>query len=182
MKTLYINTCTNELILKLFKKNKVYKEITLTHDKSASQILMPSIKKLLEDEEINNIIVVNGPGSFTGIRLGITVAKTFSYVKKIPIRTITTLEELAVSLNTDKKIVALEENNGYFVGIFDYDNNLVGEYQYLSNTEFDEFNKKYDISLNVELDYEKIYDYVMNKEKMNPHFVNPLYIKKLDYE
>ena len=63
MKTLYINTSSEKLILKLFKKNKVYKEIMLSHERNASQILMPSIKKLLEDENLDNIIVVNGPGS-----------------------------------------------------------------------------------------------------------------------
>ena len=182
MKTLYINTCNEKLILKLFKKNKVYKEINLSHDRSASQILMPSIKKLLEDEKIDNVIVVNGPGSFTGIRLGVTVAKTFAYILKIPIRTITTLEELAVSLKEEKKIVALEEHNGYYVGIFDHDNNLVGEYKYLTNDEYEEFSNKYHVNTNIELDYTKIYDYVMQKEEINPHFVNPLYIKKLDYE
>ncbi len=182
MKTLYINTSSEKLILKLFKKNKVYKEIMLSHERNASQILMPSIKKLLEDENLDNIIVVNGPGSFTGIRLGVTVAKTFAYILKVPIRTITTLEELAVSLKEDKKIVAIDENNGYFVGIFDHDNNLIGEYKYLTNSEYEEFSNKYHVYTNIELDYTKIYDYAMKKEETIPHFVNPLYIKKLDYE
>ena len=86
---------------------------------------MPTIKKALDGKNPEKIYVVNGPGSFTGVRLGVTIAKTFAYTLEIPIKTISSLELKAVSLVEKNKIVGVKENNGYYIGIFDEDNNLM---------------------------------------------------------
>ena len=56
----------------------------------------------LKPIDIDKIIVVNGPGSFTGIRIGVTLAKIMAYSLKIPITTITSLEAMAKSIKTNK--------------------------------------------------------------------------------
>ncbi len=182
MKTLYINTCTKKIIIKVFNKNKVIKEESITGQTNNSQFIMPTIKKALEDNLPDEIIVANGPGSFTGVRLGVTIAKTMAYIKDIPIKTITTLEEMAVSLNLEQKIVALEENNGYFVAIFNKNNELIGDYQYLTKLEFENFSQKYDVKTNVTIDDYRLITYCKEKESINPHKVNPIYVKLIDVE
>lgn len=180
---LYIDTHLNDIVILLEKDNKIIKEKIISNEKENSKLLMPAIKKVLGKKKINSIIVCNGPGSFTGVRLGVTVAKTLAYTLEIPIRTITSLESIAVSLeNNVDKIVGFSDKNGYYIGIFDENINLIGNYEYLSNKEFDEYSKKYKVYTNIEMKYLDIISYAMKKDIKNPHEVNPEYIKKLDVE
>ncbi len=182
MKTLYINTCFDNVIIKFFNKNKIIAEDTITGQHNNSQFIMPSIKKVLNDDKPESIIVVNGPGSFTGVRLGVTIAKTFAYVLNIPIRTITSLEEIAFSIDKEKQIFGINDKNGYYIGIFDVDNNLVGDYKYLSNIEYDKFNSEYKVITDVSIDYNKVLNNALKKEPQNAHSVKPIYIKLIEVE
>lgn len=182
MYTLFIDTTLYNVIICLYKKGKVIRREEVTDQKYNSQYIMPTIKKVLEDIKPDSIIVVNGPGSFTGVRLGVTIAKTFAFTLNIPIKTITSLEQMAVSFDNDKKIIGLNDSNGYYIGIFDDNNSLIGDYKYLTNDEFEQFNSDNNVVTNVEIDYEKVYKFLEKKEAINPHLVNPLYIKKLGFK
>lgn len=180
---LYIDTHLDDIIIVLEKDNTIIKEKIITSEKQNSKMLMPAIKKVLAKKKPDSIIICNGPGSFTGVRLGVTIAKTLAFTMEIPIRTISTLECLAISLSENvDKIVGFSDKNGYYVGIFDENINLIGKYEYLSNTEFEEYSKKYKVYTDVEMKYLDIINYAMKKDVKNPHEVNPEYIKKLDVE
>lgn len=179
---LFIDTHLNDVVIMLFDKSGIIKEKQLFNVKENSRVIMPTIKNILGDNNPNSILVVNGPGSFTGVRLGVTIAKTLAYTLDIPIRTITSLECLAVSLERDEKIVGFSDKNGYFIGIFDEFNNLVGNYEYLSNVEFGKYNSLYHVETDILVNYENVFKYAMNKDSINPHKVNPVYIKKLAVE
>lgn len=180
MKNLYINTCTKDVIIKYFQKNKILREETVIGQKNNSQFIMPTIKKVLDGEIPDGIIVVVGPGSFTGIRLGVTIAKTFAYVKNIPIRAITTLEEAAVCTLDSQKIVAILENNGYFIGNFDTNNDKIEDYLYVSKDDFPEFIKKNKVITNVTIDYNKVIKFALLKDSVNPHSIKPVYVKIIE--
>ncbi len=182
MKTLYINTCTKAIIIKMFNNNKLIREEKIITQSNNSQYIMPTVKKVVQTDNIDQIIVVNGPGSFTGVRLGVTIGKTLAYLKNIPIKTITSLEEMAISFNSEKKIVALEDNKGYYIGIFDKNNNLIGDYIYLSLEEYNKFIENNNVKTNVSIDDSKIIPHIKNKESVNPHVVKPLYVKLIDVE
>ena len=66
--------------------------------------MFPAIKELIDEQKLDEIIVVNGPGSFTGVRLGVTIAKTLAYTLNIPIKTISSLEVSSISNNAQKSI------------------------------------------------------------------------------
>ena len=177
MKTLFIDTHLWNINIILFDDNKILRQESVTNKKNNSEYIFPTIEKVLGQDEFDSIIVVNGPGSFTGVRLGVTIAKTFAYTKNIPIRTITSLECMAVSsLN---KNVAIFDNNGYYVGLFNDDMSLKEDYKYLT---IDEFNKLDNVETDVTIDYEKVYEYVITKDVLDPHLVNPIYIKKIEAE
>lgn len=178
---LFIDTHLNDIVYILFKDNKIVNKIIVSN-KEHSKYLMPTLKELLNDIIPESILIVNGPGSFTSVRLGVTIAKTLAYTLNIPIRVISSLECLAVSTNVDEKIVAFSDNNGYYVGIFDNNIDKIGEYVYLSNSEFKEYSLEYSVLSDIELDYEKIIKFGLNKQPINPHEVNPIYVKKLDVE
>lgn len=180
---LYIDTHLNDIVIILADSEKILKEKIISGEKEISKLIMPTIKDVLGKKKPDSVIVCNGPGSFTGVRLGVTIAKTLSYTLEIPIRTITSLECLAISLNEDEdKIVGFSDRNGYYIGIFDEEMNIVGNYEYLTNKEYEEYIKKYNVIIDIKRDYLKIINYALSKDEKNPHEIKPEYIKKIDVE
>ena len=179
---LLIDTHMNDVVIILFDSNKIIKVEKISGEKNNSTVIMPTIKKVLGDILPESIVVVNGPGSFTGARLAVTIAKTMAFTLQIPIRTITTLECLALSVDSEEEIVAFSDKNGYYVGIFDSNNILVGDYEYITKIDMEEYSKKYTVYKDIDIDYERVIQFVMSKEILNPHEVNPIYTKKIDVE
>ncbi|MEG1288558.1 MAG: tRNA (adenosine(37)-N6)-threonylcarbamoyltransferase complex dimerization subunit type 1 TsaB [Bacilli bacterium] len=179
MKTLYIDS-HNDIDIVLFEDGVVLRHQEVLDKKKNSTYLFPTIKEVLNGEVIDSIIVVNGPGSFTGVRLGVTIAKTLAYTLNIPIKTVSSL--LCRKLSSKEENFAISDGNGYFLGIFNSDNTLKEDYKYLSNKDFLEYTKTNKVETNVTLDYESIYNYCLSEKSINPHIVNPIYIKKIGVE
>ncbi len=90
MNILIIDTSSNERIIvglgidgKEFKKEQKI-------DQNKAQVVLPMIEKILKKQklklsDINSIEVDTGPGSFTGLRVGISIANALSYALKIPV-------------------------------------------------------------------------------------------------
>ncbi len=83
---LYIDTSDREKIIVGLDE----KRIVAKAKKEKSQLLLKLIQKIIKDSgkkfsDISEVEVVRGPGSFTGLRVGITVANTIAWVLKIPI-------------------------------------------------------------------------------------------------
>ena len=76
-----------------------YQNTGLTH----SQTLMVMAEDLLKQcgktvNDLNAVAVAEGPGSFTGVRIGVAAAKGFAWGREIPCYGVSTLEAMAVSL------------------------------------------------------------------------------------
>ena len=150
---------------------------------SHSIYTMPMIESLFKDNNLNvkdlkKIIVVNGPGSFTGIRIGLSIAKTMAYALNIDINTISSLTAYLISNNNgEKRRAVIEDNKGYYISVFDEnDNNIVPEF-YSENDEYSEYK-----TVESKLDVNKIIDYCEDMKSENPHFVKANYVKKIEVE
>lgn len=78
--------------------------------KTHSERLLPMIDFLLQSMElelkdIDLITVINGPGSFTGIRIGMTTAKTLAQMLHKPLAAVNTLEVLAANITSEKELI-----------------------------------------------------------------------------
>ena len=180
--TLVIDTHDKNVLIILFKDGKIISTENLETKNKHSEVALPTIASILDNSnvdvsELNNIIVVNGPGSFTGVRIAVTIAKTIAYALSIPIRTIDALTILALGLEEDRKVVSLEDRNGAFVGVFDTNYNVIEPLQYMNKTVYNEFKLSNNVNTNVDINYENVYQYVMSLKELNPHEVKPLYIK-----
>lgn len=188
MYTLFISTFSELITIGLLKDGKEIDRLEQVSNRNHSVYTIPMIEELLDKNEIktnylNEIIVVNGPGSFTGVRIGVTIAKTLAYTLDITIKTITSLEAYAVSYTSDKnKLVAIPDLKGKYIGYFTKDNDLLSNYIYLNNKEYDKYveDKKDYLIENNSFNLNDIYNYLKNKEGINPHLVNPIYIKGID--
>lgn len=90
MVTLAINTASRTTQIALLKQDKILREKEWISENNESEKLMPEIDDLLKNKKIKyddleRIIVVKGPGSFTGLRVGVSVANAIAYVQKIPV-------------------------------------------------------------------------------------------------
>lgn len=185
MNTLFISTYSYLITIGLIKNDKTLAIKKVESIKSHSKYLIPTIDSILKENNlelsnINEIVVIIGPGSFTGVRLGVIVAKTLAYSLKIKIKIITSIEALAVSNDVlERKIVTVSDNKGVYYAFFE-NNEPKTEIKYLSKTEFENIKSK-DIIINDNvLNLEKITIYLKNKAFTNSHEVKPIYIKEIE--
>jgi tRNA threonylcarbamoyladenosine biosynthesis protein TsaB len=80
--------------------------------RAASAQLMPAIDEMLRDaalelRTLRALLVVNGPGSFTGIRVGLSTAKGLAHAARIPVVAISRLAVLSSLADTQGEFLAL---------------------------------------------------------------------------
>ncbi len=193
MKYLFIDSASANLVVAIIINDEIKYIFDKQVGQDTSSIIMPEIAKAFKKanilpEDLNKIFVVNGPGSFTGIRVGLTVAKTMAWTLKIPIVPISSLEVIA-SGSTDKINIALIDARRGFVYAGGYD-------QDLNNVYADKHILLADINLNAtyisyddlphtikpHIDILKVIKKHENDSVVNPHHVNPKYLKLTEAE
>lgn len=102
MKILAIDTSNNPLGIAVIDEEKVIGEYITNMKKNHSVRVMPTIEALLRDcelepKDLTKIIVAKGPGSYTGVRIGVTTAKTLAWALNIPLVGVSSLAVLAAS-------------------------------------------------------------------------------------
>lgn len=203
---LYIDTSSSYLYTGIVENGKIVVEIKKEYNHELSKTALPEIVSMFEDnaiepKEINKIIVVNGPGSFTGIRIGITIAKVYAWSLKVPITTITSLEAMAMSsINDMIRVAIIDARREYcYASIIDQKDNFIlkpvyikyeelkeklkdiGEYKIITNDK-----EKVPISASkwesYDPDIAEIVAKFKNKKEVNPHAINPNYLKLTEAE
>ena len=106
MKILAIETSCDICSVSLLEDNNLILELKESTAKNHSEALMPLIDKLLKEtsstlNDIDLFAVDNGPGSFTGIRSGLSTVKAFCDVTKKPCASVSSLEALALTTNAE---------------------------------------------------------------------------------
>ena len=202
---LYIDTSSSYLYTGIVEDGKIVQEIKKEYGQDLSKVALPEIVSMFEKtgitpQDIQKIIVVNGPGSFTGIRIGITIAKVYAWSLKVDITTITSLEAMATSSKKDKvRVPIIDARRGYcYAAIYDNNDQEILKPSYITYEELKEKlkDKEYKIISN---DQEKlqitsndieaydpniveIVEKFKDKPSVNPHGVNPDYLKLTEAE
>lgn len=125
MKILSIDTSSSNASVSILEDENVLIELNNSDEKTHSQKLMPMIddafkKANLSLDDINLISCGIGPGSFTGVRIGIATAKAFIDSKHIPAVGVSSLEALAYNLNKEGYICSIINANhdNVYAGFF----------------------------------------------------------------
>lgn len=132
MLILGIDTSTNICSVGLNKKEKFIGEINIKLNRRHSERLLPIIKRLLFEtglrlNELDGIVVTNGPGSFTGLRIGLSTVQAFKMALDIPVYSVSSLEYMAfvLSLHYENKILVPTidaRNQRVYTAVFKDDN------------------------------------------------------------
>ena len=137
MKKLVINTATDELFIVLNKDNEIFSE-SLSSKMHHNETMLPIIDEMLKKHnvdinQIDEFGVLIGPGSFTGIRVGIATIKAFRDAFGVKAKGINTLDYLFALSNQNETIetVAIKgSRDSYFVAklihgvVYKYERNL----------------------------------------------------------
>lgn len=184
MSTLFIDTHSEKVIISVMNDGHVIKKEKFS-DRSHSEIAVSLLDETLrsaklELSDIKEIIVVNGPGSFTGVRIGVTIAKTIAYSLSIPIKTLTSLEMYGVSAAEKFDIVTVSDSKGVYSARCD--KGVYRDLIYQKKADFEKYvaNYNFDVLENKEIDLDRILIYLADKKYIDPHVVNPIYIKEID--
>ena len=129
MNILAFDTSTEKFSISILKNNKVVLNLTKILNKTYSKFLIPILKKSLEKskldiKEINYILISLGPGSFTGVRIGIAAAKGLGIPHKINISGFNNMDILVNSIDNnikEKRIVTIikSKKSDYYFQVFD---------------------------------------------------------------
>ena len=196
MRYLFIDTSNSFINIYIVNDETVLVHKKVETLKDMANTIMPLIRESFNEinfdiKDVDKIFVTNGPGSFTGIRVGITVAKTISWGLNIPVYPISTLEYLAsINTNYNKIISIIDARRGnVFAGFYDSNLNKLEDEKIIS---YDSINKNDDTiivscdgvydSKVFDIDIVKLINKHKNDNKINPHMLVPNYLKKTEAE
>lgn len=210
MKTLFVDTSRKSLSIALVDDDELLFISNVESYSKHSNYLMNEIKSILSKfklvpKDIDNFIVLNGPGSFTGVRVGVTVCKTLAWALNKKMYQLNNLEALKVGIANEVVISIIPDKKDFaYVGI--YTSEAVLDYMNINDKRLSILNKNISIAtmenndfvdalkerLNVnntvdvkivnDYDYLKVISYVLSKPDINPHLAEPIYLKKIDAE
>jgi len=198
MTYLYIDTSSPFLYAGIVKEDKLISQRKKELKEKLSKEALYEISEMFKEakispDDVDKIIVVNGPGSFTGIRIGITIAKVYAWAKNIDITTTTSLLAMSLSSNNKKIHIPILDARRDFLYAAIYDENYkeilkpqhigkeklinkikeLSNYEIISNDNLEEFKNIKEYNPNIL----KIVNYLKNNKVINPHNVNPEYLK-----
>ncbi len=141
MRVLSIETSSKICSVAILEDRNLVKKIELNNGLTHSETLMPLIEQILEEtkltlSQIDLLVCDIGPGSFTGIRIGVATVKAFSDSLDIPAVGISSLEGLAYSIKTNGIICSMIDckNDNCYYAIYQLEN---GQYTLLETPKAD---------------------------------------------
>lgn len=203
MISLFIDTSSKNIIVAVIKNKDILSLIMEANDNTLSERIFPLLIKAMNEankdiKAIEKVYVVNGPGSFTGVRVGVTIAKIIAWSLNIPLIPISSLEVLAsTQYDSDYLIPYIDARRGYvYAGIYDNNLNNIVEDQHIELSEI--INKmpkkgkfcfvgydKIETNLNIidpQINLLRIINKHYNDVGVNPHTLVPNYLKLTEAE
>lgn len=197
LKRLVIDSATKNLYIAVFEDEKCLGDFWESGHNDHSVKLMPQIEILminnnLKVSDLDEIIVGIGPGSYTGLRIGVVVAKMFGWNNDIPVKTISSLALMASS-DDGKKLILPEidaRRGNSFLGLYKNDGKsliLVEEEQLTNLENYIEFvNDEYKLEVNIisngKPNMIKIINSDLLKSVEDIHTLNPNYLRVTEAE
>ena len=184
----------------LIKDKQLMDYTNLMAEANFSELLLPSINSLLKKNnvdvnEIDKIYATVGPGSFTGIRIGLTVCKMLAWSLGKGIIPISSLEFMATTNVKTKYVIPFIDarHDKVFGGVYDTNLNIViadaytsindlkdkldDSYTFVSYDNFDLFNL-----IKPEYDVMRIINKHQNDNEISCHAIKPNYLKRTEAE
>ncbi len=191
MKILGIDTSAKTASVGLVEDNNIIDDLFINEGLTHSETLVPMIDEVLKRnnlkiEDIDAFAVNNGPGSFTGIRIGVAVVKGLVLENNKPCYEVSTLDSIAYNCKDKNGIVVATmdaRRNQVYNAIYKAENNvltkIVDDRSILINELFEEISS-YNSEVYIVGDGQKnVQDYYNENNLNKDNFVYPEYLKNL---
>ena len=193
MVDIYLDSSNTSMSVGLANQDKVIAKTSYEAWQRQSEVMIPELNKLLEDNnisrnDISSVVVCVGPGSYTGVRIAISIAKTINAALGTPIYTISSLHALKDGSNPSICLINARSKRSY-IGVYHNDKCLL-EDQILTNDEVLQYIKDHpDYSICGEVEYlglkgkqsdiiEEMFSVKKyQKPHQNPLGLKPVYLK-----
>ena len=134
MKILSIDTASDICGVSILEETSLICKFDKNTGRTHSENLMPMIQQAFHEanltlSDIDLLVCDNGPGSFTGIRIGIATAKAFHDSLSIPCIGVSSLESFAYSIEKDGLIVSIldAKNDNCYFALYERKNSIYQE-------------------------------------------------------
>jgi len=200
MTSLFLNTASSYLSVAIVVDGKVLDERYLKLGKDLSKMALVEVKNMLEKnvvslDYISEIVCVKGPGSFTGLRVGVTIAKMLAWSLNCKLVSISTLFVMACSVSDDYIVPIIDARHDCcYAAIYSRDYKVVMKEQYMTldalMEELSKLNGSYTLVSSDQFDFEveeylpnigRVFKYALKKEE-DVFLFEPSYLKKTQAE
>lgn len=157
MISLILDSSNKDLLVALANKNKIIDEIRYECWQRQSELMVKEIENIflknnVDKNDLKEVLIGIGPGSFTGVRIALAIAKTMSLALNIPIYPISSLHMMKDDNKPSICLINARSKRSY-IGVFK-DDEIILKDQILTNDEVLKFiNEHKDYSLMGDLDY-----------------------------
>lgn len=122
MYTLFLDSSNKNLSVAIYKNGKQIEAVDYDAWQRQSELMVDEIAKLftrnnIEFKSLNSVVVASGPGSYTGVRIAVTIAKVIAFSLNIPLYS---LSSLAILSSTTKPTICLinARASRSFIGVY----------------------------------------------------------------
>ena len=196
MKSLFLDTSNSNAVVSIIKDNTILSYVEFQNSKLLSENIFILIDKCFKESnilpnDIDTIFIVNGPGSFTGVRIGVTIAKTMAWTLNKKVIPVSSLECFASTIDNGNVVSLIDARRNYvFAGIYDSDLNVIQTDKYIKIDELKLDNYKivslddFDNIVTIKPKYNilKIIDKHKDDAGVLPHKLVPNYLKLTEAE
>ncbi len=187
MRYLFIDTSSADVSIAIVENDNIlvniFKNIPNKHSVYTVSFIDEALKKCnLKPNDIDKILVVTGPGSFTGLRIGVTIAKIYGYVLKKDIIEVSSLKAKILGKKAKYFLSLIDaRNNNYYTGLYDSNYNEIIKESFKNENEINKLIEEYNPLIikenNENYDIIAIINYYKNHNSCNPHSLVPNYLK-----
>lgn len=199
MKTIVMDTANKYLVVALFEDGYCLDKIQQEGNRKQSEYAIVCLQELLQKHHLeildfDEMVITIGPGSYTGVRVALTIAKTIAATSHIKIKTVSSLKALA---GMNQAIAILDaRSHKVFIGVYDQGQTIEAD-RMIEQNQVDDYIEKYkdyllvgDLNLidqkekTLDLaqqifELSKLEDYVEDVDNLVPEYIKDVEAKKL---